>query len=161
MLRGQKSKLSYGHAELGAIKVKSWECSGLFTVLFIFFVLRRGKKKNTHSSFFLFTATILLTSFLFQNVNTVAMVEVGFIHYLSFKLYLRWVRAYLPKTMRLSHLLNQWVWWGSGETTPRCATLARGLFWAEKKQGSKDSGRTVELPLYCLKNLKEKAYSRK
>ena len=52
---------SYRHAELGVNKVKKKqtnnECSGLLTVLFVFFVLRKGKQKNSFVSFFLFTAT--------------------------------------------------------------------------------------------------------
>ena len=51
-VRGQKSKLSSRHAELGAVKEKTnkqkkkQECSGLLTVLFIFFVLRKEKREK-------------------------------------------------------------------------------------------------------------------
>ena len=51
-VRGQRSKLSYRHAELGAVKVKKKKnktlgmLKGLFTVFFMFFVLRKGKEKN-------------------------------------------------------------------------------------------------------------------
>ena len=40
--QGQNSKLSYRQAELGEVKQ---ECSGLLTVLFIFFVFRKEEKK--------------------------------------------------------------------------------------------------------------------
>ena len=49
----QKSKLGYRYEELGAVKAKkkkkkkNKECSGLLTVLLIFFVLRKGKEKNS------------------------------------------------------------------------------------------------------------------
>ena len=45
----QKSKFSYRHAELRAVKVKKTNegCSGLLTVLFKFFVLRKGKQENS------------------------------------------------------------------------------------------------------------------
>ena len=64
-VRGQNSKLSYRHSELGAVKVNNnnnnkLECSVLLTLLFIFFVLWKGKEKNSFLFFFLplFTATI-------------------------------------------------------------------------------------------------------
>ena len=58
----QKSRPSYRHADLRAAKVKkkekkNWERSGLFTVLFLFFVLRKEKEKTHSFFFFLFTAT--------------------------------------------------------------------------------------------------------
>lgn len=46
-VRGQKSKLNYRHAELGEVKWKYQECSGLLTVLFIFSLLRKGKGENS------------------------------------------------------------------------------------------------------------------
>lgn len=54
----QKCKLSHRHSELGSVKgkKKKKECSGLPTVLFIFFVLRKRKDKNLFL-LFLLTAT--------------------------------------------------------------------------------------------------------
>ena len=48
-VRGQKSKVSYRHAELGAVRVKKKKL-GLFRPArcsLIFFVLRKGKEKNS------------------------------------------------------------------------------------------------------------------
>ena len=52
--RGQKSKFSYKHAELETVKVKKKkkEYSGLLTVHFVFFVLRKGNEKNLFVFFF-------------------------------------------------------------------------------------------------------------
>ena len=57
-VRGQKSKLNYRHAELEEVKVKIQECSGLLTVPFIFFALRKGKGKKLNP-FFLFHGNTL------------------------------------------------------------------------------------------------------
>jgi len=54
-VRGQKSKLSYRNAELGAVKLKKQKC--FLTVFSIFFALRKGKEKTHSFSFPLFTAT--------------------------------------------------------------------------------------------------------
>ena len=61
-VREQKSKLSYRHVELGAVKAKKNKNKkqlGMFrpahTSLSILFLGKR--KRKTHSSFFLFTAT--------------------------------------------------------------------------------------------------------
>ena len=59
-VREQKSKLSYRHVELGAVKEKKKKKQlGMFrpahTSLSILFLGKR--KRKTHSSFFLFTAT--------------------------------------------------------------------------------------------------------
>lgn len=43
-VRGQTSKLSCRHAGLEPLK-QDWERSGLLSVLFIVFVLRKGKEK--------------------------------------------------------------------------------------------------------------------
>ena len=54
---GQKSKLSYRHSELGAVKVKktrSVQAGSLFSLSSLF--SGKGKRK-THSSFFLSSAT--------------------------------------------------------------------------------------------------------
>ena len=57
-VRGQKSKLSYRHAKLRAVKEKEiWECLVLLTVLFIFFALREGKERLI-PHFFIFTETV-------------------------------------------------------------------------------------------------------
>ena len=49
-IRGQKSKLSYRHAELGAVKVKKKQLR-IFRLahcsLYFFFVLKKGKEKNS------------------------------------------------------------------------------------------------------------------
>jgi hypothetical protein len=54
---GQKSKLTYRHAELGAVKVKN---KGMFRPAHCSFYLllsQERERKKPHFSFFLFTAT--------------------------------------------------------------------------------------------------------
>ena len=59
-VRGQKSKLNYRYAEIGTIKVKTktekerknQEYLGLLSLLFIFFVLKKGKEKKKNSLLF-------------------------------------------------------------------------------------------------------------
>ena len=43
-------------------------------------------------------------------------------------------------------------WRVAEHTTPKCATLACGLFWVEGIQGPADSERAFYLPLNCLKD---------
>lgn len=40
------------------------------------------------------------------------------------------------------------------KASPKCATLAWRLFWAEDNQGQKDSGKALNLPLNCLKEFR-------
>ena len=46
-VREQESKLTYRHAEPGTAKRKKKGYSSLLIVFFIFFVLRKGKEKNS------------------------------------------------------------------------------------------------------------------
>ena len=70
----QKSRPSYRHADLRAAKVKkkekkNWERSGLFTVLFLFFVLRKEKEKTHSFFFFFFSLQPILPSFYVLRIN--------------------------------------------------------------------------------------------
>ena len=57
-VRGRRASLVADMQELGAGRVKIQGCSGLLTVFFTFFVLRRRKEENSFLFlfFFLFTA---------------------------------------------------------------------------------------------------------
>lgn len=51
-------------------------------------------------------------------------------------------------------------WRGSEQASPKCSTLASGLFWAKDNQGPEDSGRVFNLLLNCLKESRLSAWLR-
>ena len=54
-----------------------------------------------------------------------------------------------------------WNWRDSEQASPKCASVANGLFWVEDNRGSKDLGRVFSLPFICLKEFRWRAWSRK
>ena len=54
-----------------------------------------------------------------------------------------------------------WNWRDSEQVSPKCASVANGLFWVEDNRGSKDLGRVLPLPLIGLKEFRWRAWSRK
>ena len=50
-------------------------------------------------------------------------------------------------------ILGLWNWRDSEQASPKCASVANGLFWVEDNRGSKDLGRVFSLPPHLPKRI--------